>query len=165
MGKHAGQYFRLEDRPTSGSLLREFQTAHPIELAFLNGNGDITRFPCLGAQNRPGPLMPVRSSSCVIQNRITHGCLEVTMIAIQSADSYFQVFVELLPVVRLIHHRDIRYVKAGWAWKRTVVAHRFAIVSRRKNFVSLKRNGPHLHFRAFVNVEYQLHRVGAAMRS
>ena len=148
------QQFRLEDQPLIGIGAAESEFAHAILLAFFDRNHDVG-----------GLAVPVSNEWAARRIHIhrlqflhVHHDFEIAVVLIQAPDADFQVLIELRPVERLAHHRNVSDTERNPV--RPVVPHRADDFPARKRLVPYHGDASDFHLRAFINIEDQFDGVG-----
>src|SRR4029077_15941107 len=152
----------LEKEALIGIGVAHMQRAHVVALAFFDGNGDV-RLPALMDSNQ-GYAFRQHSliDGGVLNDRIFHQYLEISVVLVESADSDFHVFVKFGAVEGLGQHGN--KIGRHRAERNPVglgIAHGADDFAAGKRGVARKKYFADLHFGAFIDVEGELYGVRA----
>src|SRR6266436_5760324 len=149
-GKSALQRVDLQRQGLVRIGADDFESAHAEALALFDGDGDVDGLAVAASEDQRN-AQAIALGVNIIENGFANGHLEIPIVAIQAANTDFQILAQFLAVVSLGKHRDVPEVERNGVGP--VVAHGADQLAVAESVVPLEFYLADLDLRAFLNLE------------
>ncbi len=149
-GKSALQRVDLQRQGLVRIGADDFESAHAEALALFDGDGDVDGLAVAASEDQRN-AQAIALGVNIIENGFANGHLEIPIVAIQAANTDFQILAQFLAVVSLGEHRDVPEVERNGVGP--VVAHGADQLAVAESVVPLEFYLADLDLRAFLNLE------------